>query len=98
MVETTGPTASAPASSGSPMPPTVKPSWDRISTRTRPCTATAASAAPPAVDYGFAGPLDHLPGGLTPRREFPGRGRVRPPPRPCSCRLIGPDSADTVRP
>ena len=31
---------------------------------------------------GPAGPLDHLPGGLTPRREFPGRGRVRPPPRP----------------
>ena len=31
---------------------------------------------------GPAGPLDHLPGGLTRRREFPGRGRVRPPPRP----------------
>ena len=31
---------------------------------------------------GPAGPLDHLPGGLTPRRESPGRGRVRPPPRP----------------
>jgi len=31
---------------------------------------------------GPAGPLDHLPGGLTPRRESPGRGRVRPTPRP----------------
>ena len=31
-VETTRPTASAPAAPGSPMPPTVKPSWDRIST------------------------------------------------------------------
>ena len=31
---------------------------------------------------GPAGPLDHLPGGLTPRRESHGRGRVRPPPRP----------------
>ena len=40
-VETTGPTASAPASPGSPMPPTVKPFWDRISTRTRRRTATA---------------------------------------------------------
>ena len=31
---------------------------------------------------GPAGPLDHLLGGLTPRRESHGRGRVRPPPRP----------------
>ena len=51
-VEPTGQPASAPAPSGSPMPPT-KPSWDRISTRTRRPTATAASAASPDVDYGF---------------------------------------------
>ena len=31
---------------------------------------------------GPAGPLDHLPGGLTPRCESHGRGPVRPPPRP----------------
>ena len=31
---------------------------------------------------GPAGPLDHLPGGLTPRRESHGHGRVRPPPQP----------------
>ena len=31
---------------------------------------------------GPAGPFDHFPGGLTPRPESPGRGRVRPPPRP----------------
>jgi len=31
---------------------------------------------------GPPGPLDHFPGGLTPRRESPGRGRVRPTPRP----------------
>ena len=29
-----------------------------------------------------AGPLDHLPGVLTPHRESHGRGRRRPPPRP----------------
>ena len=52
-VETAGPTASAPASPGSPAPPTVKPFSDRISTRTRRCTATAAGNAPLAVDYGF---------------------------------------------
>ena len=52
-VETTDPTASAPASLGSPAPPTMKPSSDRISTRTRRRTATAAGSAPSAVDYGF---------------------------------------------
>ena len=31
---------------------------------------------------GPAGPLDHLPGMLTPRREIRGRGRPCPPPRP----------------
>ena len=80
-VEPKGQPASAPASPGSPMPPTVKPSWGRISTRIRRRTATAASAALSAVDYAFlgpAGPLDHLPGGLTPRREFP-RPRPGPP-------------------
>ena len=82
--ETTGPTASAPASPGSSAPPTVKPSSDHVSTRTRRCTATAAGAAHPLLStmaLGLAGPLDHLPGRLTPRRESHGRGRLRPPPR-----------------
>ena len=51
-VETTAPIASAPASPGSAAPPTVKPSSDRISSRTRRRIATAAGA-PPAVDCGF---------------------------------------------
>ena len=85
-VETTGPTASAPASPGSPMPPTVKPSWDRISTRTRRRTATAASAAPPAVDYGFG------PGGAPrPFARWANTPRV-PRPRP------GPPTAGTPAP
>ena len=71
-VETTGPTASAPASPGSPMPPTVKPSWDRISTRTRRRTATSAGAATPAVGYDFG----H---GGAPR---PSARRANTPPRP----------------
>ena len=78
-VETTGPTASAPASPGSPMPPTVKPSWDRISTRTRRCTATTASAAPPAVDYGFG--LGGAPRLFARRARTPRRVR-RPRPGP----------------
>ena len=49
----------------------MKPSWDRISTRTHRCTATAASAAPPAIDYGFG------PGGA-PR---PSARRANTPPR-----------------
>ena len=100
-VEPTGQPASAPAPSGSPMPPTVKPSWDRISTRTRRRTATAASAAPPDVDYGFG------PGGAP--RPFARRANTPPrvPPAaagsahrrdPCSCHLVGPDGANTVRP
>ena len=52
-VETTDTTASAPASPVSPAPPMVKPCSDRISTRTRRRTATAAGTAAPAVDYGF---------------------------------------------
>ena len=100
-VETTGPTASAPASPGSPAPPTVKPSSDRISTRTRRRTATAAGTAPSAFDYGFG------PGGA-PRSSA--RWAKTPPASPtaaagsilrrdpCSCRLAGPDGANTVRP
>ena len=80
-VETTGPTASVPDSPGSPAPPTVKPSSDRISTRTRRRTATAAGTAPPAVDYGF-GPGGAPRPSTAPRRESHGRGRFRPPPRP----------------
>ena len=84
-VEITGPTTSAHASPGSPMPPTVKTSWDRISTRTRRRTATAASATPPAVDYGFG------PGGAP--RPFARRANTPPRvhrPRP------GPPNAATL--
>ena len=82
--EPTGRTAPALAPPAPLAPPTVEPCSDRISTRTRRRTATAGGTAPLAVDYGFrpAGPLDHLPGGLPPRRECNGRGRVRPRPRP----------------
>ena len=66
----TGPTASTHASPGSPAAPTVKPSSDRIFTRTRQRT-TAAGAAPPAVDYGCG------PGGA-PR---PSARRANTPPR-----------------
>ena len=52
-VQTTGPTVPAPVSPGFPAPPTVKPSSDHISIRTRRRTSTAAGNAPPAVDYGF---------------------------------------------
>ena len=88
-VETAGPTVSAPVSPGSPASQTAKPSSDRISTRKRRRTATAASNSLPAVDYGFGpvGPLDHLPGVLTPRCGSRGRGRRRPPPRPLSLPL-----------
>ena len=87
-VETTGPTASAPASPGSPAPPTVKPSSDRISTRTRRRTATAAGATPPALDYGFG------PGGA-PRpsaRRANTPSRV-PRPRTGSTTAVTPDPA-----
>ena len=68
-------------------PPTVKPSWDRISARTCRRTATAASAAPPAVDYGFG------PGGAP--RPF-ARWANTPPrvPRP----RPGPPTAATPAP
>ena len=52
-VEPTGPTAPVPTSPGSPPPQTMTPFSDRISTRTRRRSATAAGKAPPAVDYGF---------------------------------------------
>ena len=52
-VETTGPTASAPASPGSPALPTMKPSSDCVFTRTCRRTATAASTVPPAVPIFF---------------------------------------------
>ena len=70
-VETTGPTASVPASPGSPAPQSVKPSSDRISTRTRRCTATADGIALPAIDYGFG------PGGA----HRPSARRATTPPR-----------------
>ena len=70
-VEPTGPTAPIPTSPGSPAPQTMTPFLDRISTRTRRRSATAAGKAPPAVDYGFG------PGGI-PR---PSSRRVTTPPR-----------------
>ena len=70
-VEPMGPTASVPTSPGSPAPQTMTPFSDRISTRTRRRSATAAGKAPPAVDYGFG------PGGI-PR---PSSRRVTTPPR-----------------
>ena len=82
-VETTRPTASAPAPPGSPAPPTVKPSSDRISTRTRQRTATAAGATPPAIDYGFG------PGGA-PR---PSTRRANTPPRVPRPRPVPPTDA-----
>ena len=85
-VEPTGQPASAPAPSGSPMPPT-KPSWDRISTRTRRPTATAASAAPPDVDYGFG------PGGAP--RPFARRANTPPRVLPAAA---GPPTAATPAP
>ena len=85
-VETTRPTASAPASPGSPAPPTVKPSSDRISTRTRRRTATAAGTVPSAVDYGFG------PGGA-PR---PSARRANTPPRVPRPRPAPPTAATPV--
>ena len=52
-VEPTGPTAPVPTLPGSSAPQTPTPFSDRISTRTRRRSATAAGQAPPAVDYGF---------------------------------------------
>ena len=51
-VEPTGPIASASTSPGFPAPQTMTHSLDRISTRTRRRSATAAGKARPAVDYG----------------------------------------------
>ena len=89
-VETTGPTASAPASPCSPAPSTVKSSSDRISTRTCRRTATAAGATPPAVDYGFG------PGGAP--RPFARRANTplrvpRPPPGPPTAATPAPASS-----
>ena len=70
-VEPTGPTAPVPTSPGSPAPQTMTPFSDRISTRTRWRSATAAGKAPPAVDYGFG------PGGV----PQPSSRRLTTPPR-----------------
>ena len=78
-VVTTGPTVSAPASPGCPAPQPAKPPSDRISTRTRRRTATAAGNAPPAVDYGFGpggAPRPSARRGNTPSRV----PRLRPAP------------------
>ena len=66
-----GPTTSVSTSPGSPAPQTMTHSSDRISTRTRRRSATAAGKAPPAADYGFG------PGGA----HRPSSRRVTTPPR-----------------
>ena len=55
----TDPAASTLSPDGDPAPPIALPPSSRISTRTRPRTAAAAGAEPPAVDYGFG--LDEAP-------------------------------------
>ena len=94
-VETTGPTASYPAPPGSPMPPTVMPSSDRISTRTRRRTTRAASATLPAVDYGF-GP-DGAPRPFARRANTPLRvPRPRPAPPTAAAPAPAASSVPTV--
>ena len=70
-VEPTTPTAPVCISPGSLAPQTMTPFSDRISTRARRRSATAASKAPPTADYGF-GPIG------VPR---PTSTRVTTPPR-----------------
>ena len=78
-IEFTGPTASVSTSPGSPAPQTTMHFSDRISTRTRRRSATAAGKAPPAVDYGF-GPGE-VPRPSSRRVTSPLRAR-RPRPAP----------------
>ena len=86
-VEPNGQPASAPAPPGAPVTPLPKPASDRISTRTRRRTATAAGVEPPAVDYGFG------PGGAP--RPSPRRTNIAPRvPRP----QPGPPTATTLTP
>ena len=80
-----GPPAPVSTSPGSPAPQTMTPFSDRISTRTRRRSATAAGKAPPAVDYGFGAGGPPRPSSryeLQHRRKPDGRGRLRPSPRP----------------
>ena len=82
-------------SPGSPAPQTMRQSSDRISTRTRRRSATAAGSAPPTLDYGFG------PGGAPTlsSRRVPAPLRVPPrllaPPASAilACRLDGPHGA-----
>ena len=87
-VEPMGPTASVPTSPGSPAPQTMTPFSDRISTRTRRRSATAAGEEPPAVNYGFG------PGGA-PR---PSSRRVTTPPRVPRPRPAPPAAATLLLP
>ena len=88
-VEPTGPTAPVSTSPGSPASQTRTPFSDRLSTRTRWRSATAAGKAPPAVNYGLE------PGGA-PR---PSSRRVETQPqarrsRPASSAAATPTLAD----
>ena len=86
-VEPKGQPASAPAPPGAPVAPLPKPFSDRISTRTRRRTATAAGVEPPAVDYGFG------PGGAP--RPSASRANIAPRvPRP----QPGPPTATALTP
>ena len=69
---------------GSPAPLTVKQSSDRISTGRAGVQQQQLGMHPLllTMTLGPAGPLGHLPGLQTLRRESHGRGQPRPPPRP----------------
>ena len=100
-VESTGPTASVSTSPSSPAPQTMTQFSDRISTRTRRRSETAACKAPPAVDYSFRArwsPSAIFQTSYNPTASLTaaaGSARRRDP---CSCRLAGPHGAASVRP
>ena len=82
-VETAGPTVSASVSPGYPAPPTAKP-FSHLHSDAKNVQQQQLAMRPllMAMALGPAGPLDHPPGVLPPRRESHGRGRPLPPPRP----------------
>ena len=77
--EPTAPTAPVCIWPGSPAPQTMTPFSNRIFTRARRRSATAASKAPPTADYGFE-PIG-VPRPTSTRVTTPPRAR-RPPPAP----------------
>ena len=93
-VKPTGPTAPVSTSPGSPTPQTMTPSSDRIFTRTRRRSATAAGKAPPAVDYGFPAIVQMSYNSAASPTAAAGSARRRDP---YSCRLAGPHGTTSVR-